>query len=86
MNNQIAILASQSTEMTMSSVEIAKLTGKEHSHVLRDIRVMLEELEIDLSKFGCVYLGGNGQQRPMFNLPKRECLVLVSGYSINDTA
>ncbi|EEW1532830.1 hypothetical protein D9F41_02465, partial [Escherichia coli] len=30
--------------ISMTSVEIAELTGKEHYHVLRDIRKMLEEL------------------------------------------
>ncbi|EJW6778354.1 Rha family transcriptional regulator [Escherichia coli] len=30
--------------VSMTSVEIAELTGKEHKHVLRDIRKMLEEL------------------------------------------
>lgn len=30
--------------VSMTSVEIAELTGKEHRNVLRDIRKMLEEL------------------------------------------
>jgi len=66
----------------MSSVEIAELTGKEHRNVMRDIRTVLEEAGIDESKFGRVYLGGNGQKRPCYHLPRRECDLVVSGYSV----
>ena len=31
----------------MSSIEIAELTRKDHAHVLRDIRVMLDEIKDD---------------------------------------
>ena len=81
MNTQIAILATQSSaEMTMSSVEIATLTGKRHDNVMRDIKVMLDELEIDTLKFEGIYLDSQNRQRHLYNLPKRECLILVSGY------
>lgn len=33
--------------LTMSSLEIAELTGKRHAHVLRDIRGMFDELGIE---------------------------------------
>ncbi|KFL48249.1 hypothetical protein IL54_3678 [Sphingobium sp. ba1] len=71
---------------TMSSREIAELTGKRHDHVMRDIRVMLVELygEEGLPKFGGTYRNEqNGQEYPCFNLPKRESLILVSGYDVN---
>ena len=69
---------------TMSSREIAELCDKRHDHVMRDIRDMLVQLhgENDLPKFGGVYRGGNGEDRPCFNLPKRETLILVSGYNL----
>ena len=35
------------TPLEMSSLEITELTGKEHKHVIRDIRTMLDELEKD---------------------------------------
>jgi phage regulator Rha-like protein len=70
---------------TMSSREIAELTGKQHGHVMRDIREMLAQLhgEEGVSKFGDTHRNAqNGQNYPIFNLPKRETLILVSGYNL----
>ena len=47
---------------TMSSREIAELTGKEHKNVLRDIREMLEGLEINLAQFSAQYKDSSGKQ------------------------
>lgn len=69
-------------QATMSSLEIADRTGKTHAHVIRDIRVMLAGLDITEAKFGSSYRDATGRSLPCFNLPKRECLILVSGYSV----
>jgi phage regulator Rha-like protein len=53
----------------MSSLEIAKLTGKDHSKVMSGIKKVLEEVEINHAVFGEVYKAGNGQDQPCFNLP-----------------
>ena len=82
MTNSIALLATQSSEMTMSSLEIAKLTGKRHDNVMTDIRNMLNELELATPEFSGVYKADNKQTYECFNLPKHECMVLVTGYSI----
>jgi len=69
--------------LTMTTVEIASLTGKRHDNVLRDADKMLKELHLeDLLKFEGVYLGGNGEERRCLKLPKRETMILVSGYSV----
>ena len=71
--------------LTMSSREIAELTGKEHRNVVRDARKMLAELhgEGGVLNFEHTYTNPqNGQEYPEFQLPKRECLILVSGYSV----
>lgn len=67
---------------TMSSREIAKLTGKRHDHVLRDIRNMFESLNIQSTHFWGDYKDSKGRTFQECNLPKRETLILVSGYSV----
>ncbi|WP_342210280.1 Rha family transcriptional regulator [Bartonella bovis] len=66
---------------TMSSREIAELCDKEHRNVMRDIRQIFTELKIELSDFAGSYKDSTGRILPCYHLPKRECLILVSGYS-----
>lgn len=67
---------------TMDSREIASLTEKRHDNVCRDIVAMLDALGTDHLRFEAVYKGGNGEDRRCYILPKRECLILASGYSV----
>lgn len=68
--------------LTMSSLEIAGLTGKMHKHVLRDVRNMLAELGGNQpAQIWSRYIDAKGEAREVCNLPKRETLILVSGYS-----
>lgn len=65
---------------TMSSLEIAELTGKRHDHVIRDIRTLLSQ-GVAAPNFGeSTYKDANQQDRPCFNLTKKGCLILASGY------
>lgn len=69
---------------TMSSLEIAELTGKSHSHVLRDIRNIEGSLS-DESKIGFVERINNlgfKVKDSVYYLNKRDTLLLVSGYSV----
>lgn len=71
--------------LTMSSLEIAERTGKEHRNVMRDIRAMLVALHGDVGMLSFEHTHRNpqnGRDYPIFRLPQRECLILVSGYSI----
>jgi len=66
----------------MSSLEIAELTGKPHNDVLKDIRRILAEAEIGEGKFSHTYLSSQNKQLPCFNLPRRECDLVIAGYSV----
>ncbi|WP_330555195.1 Rha family transcriptional regulator [Burkholderia multivorans] len=68
--------------LTMSSREIADLTGKEHRNVLRDVRALLDELNLDALSFEHIYKDASNRQQTEYRLPKRETLILVSGYSV----
>lgn len=64
----------------MTSLEIAEVTGKQHAHVMRDIRSLLSQ-GVSASNFGLgSYTDANGQKRPLFNLTPKGCLILASGY------
>lgn len=69
------------TPLTMTSREIASLVGKEHYHVMRDIRALRTQL-------GALFGGSiqewrhpqNGQTYEEFALEKDTCLTLLLGY------
>lgn len=75
-------LLAKNQPATMSSLEIAKLTGKNHNDVLKDIRRILAEAEIDAGKFSRTYLDKSNRQSPCFELPRRECDLVIAGYSV----
>lgn len=66
---------------TMSSLEIAELTGKRHSHILRDIRAMIDQLGDERNSGSVQYRAGNGEMRPMHNLDYDQTMTLLTGYS-----
>ena len=69
--------------LTMSSREIAKLTEKEHKHVIRDTRNMLDSLGIEQSPYlDFDNSGANGREVSFFVLPKDLTITLVSGYNV----
>ncbi|MBO1505234.1 Rha family transcriptional regulator [Serratia proteamaculans] len=72
--------------VTMSSREIAVLTGKRHANVVRDIEKMLLELEVSQLKFESAYIDEQGKRRKEYQLPYRECEILITGYDVKRRA
>ena len=65
--------------LTMSSREIAELTGKDHKNVKRDIELMFESLEKDGLSFERIYLDSMNRQQIEYELPKDLTFTLVLG-------
>ncbi len=86
MTHIINIIKKEQNVQTMTSLEIAELTGKQHNHVMRDIRNMEPAWEkVAESKFGLgSYKDANGQLRPCYQLTKTECLYIATKF--NDEA
>lgn len=71
----------QNNIKTMSSREIAELCDKRHDHVKRDIEVMLNQLELDIPKFGRIYFDSMNRQQTEYLLDKNLTITLVAGYN-----
>lgn len=73
-------------DMTMSSREIAELTGKNHADVMRDIRVLKEQLDGSVLNYVCTtdtYEVTNEigtRTYDMYQLDKELCNVLLDKY------
>ena len=83
--NQISLIDVAATAgddpLAMTSREIAELTGKEHRNVLRDIRVLQEQLGELFGGYAQNWAHPqNGQTYEEFILDKDTCLTLVLGY------
>jgi Rha family phage regulatory protein len=81
------LLKVNGNQEVITSREIAELTGKQHAHVMRDIRSLisqLTDLEFNQSNFGLVdYRAGNNQLRTQYALTKEGSLLLMTGYNVN---
>ena len=66
------------TRVTLTSMEVAQMVGKEHKNLVRDIRRYCEQLaetKIELGDFftESTYLDANNQNRPCFMVTKKGC-------------
>ncbi|WP_191112919.1 Rha family transcriptional regulator [Acinetobacter lwoffii] len=70
------------TVQTMSSKEIADLTGKRHDNIKRDIEVMLTQLNLDPLNFEDIFLDSMNREQKGYALDKELSICLVSGYNV----
>ena len=71
---------------TMTSLEIAEVTGRNHKDVMRSIREMEDAwVKVNGRKFALVeYKDAKGEMRPCYSLSKTECLYIATKF--NDEA
>lgn len=80
MENVLAVSDTITAKETMTSVEIAEVTGKRHDSVLRDIDNLLDQ-GVSLHNFvESNYTTDRGKTYRCFELTKKGCLILASGY------
>ncbi|SDX89092.1 Rha family transcriptional regulator [Nitrosomonas halophila] len=88
MNNQ-SIVTLQGDQATTNTLIVAEYFGKEHKHVMRDLRSLMAECagEFNRSNFGPVeYYDAKGERRPMYTLTKKSFMLLAMGFTgINAT-
>lgn len=80
--NTAILVVSTPTVQTMSSKEIADLTGKRHDNVKRDIEVMLTQLNLDPLNFEDIFLDSMNREQKGYALDKELSICLVSGYNV----
>ena len=74
-------LIEMNNEVTMSSREIAELVGKEHKHVMRDLRVLSEQLGDMFEGVVQVWTHPqNKQQYEEYAIKRDTCITLLTGY------
>lgn len=82
----MADITTISQAQTMTSLQIAEITGKRHCDVMRAIRAMEDAwTKVNGRNFALVeYTDVKGEKRPCYNLTKTECLYIATKF--NDEA
>ena len=86
-NNQEVVFENKDEQVFCTSLDVAKVFGKRHDHVLRDIENILNDLrEIgtsnDLSNFGLVkFKDKKGELRPAYQISRDGFSLLAMGFT-----
>ena len=90
MKHLINIIQTEQSEQTMTSLEIAELTGKQHFHVMESIRKMepawkkVCKSNFRLTSRTIIQPNGGTREVPCYQLTKTECLYIATKF--NDEA
>lgn len=76
-NMEIIKLENKNGELTATSLEVARVTGKQHAHVLRDIRDEFDNPNLDSEN----YTNSRGKTYEMYILDEYQTIQLMSRYS-----
>ena len=76
----LAVATAEGSPATMSSMELAELTGMDHPSLMRDIRAILGEAGIDPHEYTGTYKDTQNEDELCFRLPRLECDLVVLGY------
>ena len=83
--NTMSSIIPSAVPTSMSSREIAELTGKQHAHIMRDIRAMVDRLKADSNlNWHCeteTYVDAKGESREQYALDRNMTLTLITQYS-----
>ncbi len=79
-----ALIVAQGNELKTDSRKVAAAFGKQHAHVMRDIRKIITQTPDYFSQsiFGLVeYTDNKGEKRPMYEMTKDGFMLLTMGFN-----
>ena len=79
-------LMSVRTEQTITSLEVAELTGKEHKNIVRDIRIILSQMDENnrLNFEPISYTDSRNREQTCYRLTKEGCLEGVNSQAFQN--
>jgi len=80
--DNLTIINQNGKDIQMTSLDLAEITGKEHKHIMRDIRNEIEALgNINEPIFGLVdYTDAKGEKRPCYTFGRKGAMQLALKY------
>jgi len=66
----------------ISTLTVKEKANKTHAHIMRDVRSICSELDIDPEEFVGSYTDSRGVSRNCYNLPRDLFDIVMSTYSI----